>query len=165
MSSHLQSHHIKIQRQSINASVSIHQSLSVSCSNYHNDKMRIQPGSIFICPEPETPNLTAIVCYLLCSSQKGCPPSEVVAVHLNSSLEVGAMVSLFLAYTGNLSPSQGVYRSSTFRDEEEGKDSVLLVTQLEQTGARHMFPCVDEPSSKVSLEALLPCKKCRRQSP
>ena len=62
------------------------------------------------------------------------------------------MVTLSLAYTGTLNPGKGVYRSSTFRDEEEAKDTVLLVTQLEQTGARHMFPCIDEPSSKVNLQ-------------
>lgn len=60
-----------------------------------------------------------------------------------------------MEYTGELSPSQGVYRSSSFRDEDEGQDTVLLVTQLEQTGARHMFPCIDEPSSKVKSSSYL----------
>ena len=88
---------------------------------------------------------------------KGCSPSEVVEISLPSLLSQGARANLSIQYTGQFNSGLGVYRSSPF-DLQEGKDreqSVLLVTQLEETGARHLFPCVDEPANKVIPRTLM----------
>ena len=42
---------------------------------------------------------------------------------------------------------QGLYRSEPFASQEG--QSVMIVTQLESTGARWLFPCFDHPSVKV----------------
>ena len=70
-------------------------------------------------------------------------------------LTAGSNATLAFQYTGRFNPQQqGIYRSAPymFTDPAVGREaSVLLVTQLESTGARHVFPCYDEPSYKVSL--------------
>ena len=52
-----------------------------------------------------------------------------------------------LAYTGQLHPGQGLYRSEAFT--AQGTSSVLLVTQLESQGARWLLPCYDHPAAKA----------------
>lgn len=56
-------------------------------------------------------------------------------------------------YTGSFSPNSGLYRSSPYvlpeASMEPDHQSVLIVTQLEKLGARHVLPCVDEPAAKV----------------
>ena len=74
-------------------------------------------------------------------------------------MAVGQNGTLAMSYVGSLNPAHsGIYRSDVFNaatDDLPLDDSVLLVTQLEQTGARHLFPCVDEPESKVSIPPVL----------
>ncbi len=125
---------------------------------YINGKINLESRKLL---ESQSPRQIAAIIFpmgmrldLTFRSQEGCAPSEAIAIKLGRSIEAGAQVTLTLAYTGELSHSQGVYRSKTFRDLDAGQDTVLLVTQLEQTGARHMFPCIDEPSSKVQTQRL-----------
>lgn len=70
----------------------------------------------------------------------------------------GRNYSLSFSYKGAFSPSQGLYRSASFRYDDMGveKESVLLVTQLEQFGARHLLPCLDEPDKKVQAPKTSP---------
>ena len=103
-----------------------------------------------------------------CSLGPECPPSELVKVSLGSNLDAGATATITMQYTGMLSPSQGVYRSSSFNTNPASlasEEKVILVTQLESKGARHMFPCVDEPSSKVGNVSLFCTVSVRLCSP
>ena len=55
-------------------------------------------------------------------------------------------------YEGTFSPDQGLYRSTPFASTDPSgaqNQSVLLATQLESQGARHLYPCVDDPQYKV----------------
>ena len=74
-------------------------------------------------------------------------------------MAVGQNGTLAMTYVGSLNPAHsGIYRSDVFNaatDDQAPEESVLLVTQLEQTGARHLFPCVDEPEFKASIPPVL----------
>jgi hypothetical protein len=87
----------------------------------------------------------------LCRAKDGCPPTEMVEIRLGSQVEKGKDYSLSFGYRGELNPSRGIYRSKNFKYMQVGNEfeSVLLVTQLEPTGARHVLPCLDEPAKKV----------------
>jgi aminopeptidase Q len=81
----------------------------------------------------------------LCRAKDGCPPTEMVEIRLGSQVEKGKDYSLSFGYRGELN------RSKNFKYMQVGNEfeSVLLVTQLEPTGARHVLPCLDEPAKKV----------------
>lgn len=85
---------------------------------------------------------------MLYRTSSSCPSSDVVEVKPGKLIHKASNWSLSMAYTGKFNPGQGLYRSSSFT-YQPGRESVLLVTQLESHGARHLFPCIDEPSSKV----------------
>ena len=88
--------------------------------------------------------------------------------------------SMLLAATIQRNPRQvcrnaGLYRSAPFPPElpaaageaggeAAGPQSVLLVTQLERFGARHMFPAFDHPSLKVRWAGGL-CRKLLKALP
>ncbi|KAK9811131.1 hypothetical protein WJX73_005144 [Symbiochloris irregularis] len=73
----------------------------------------------------------------------------------NSLPEAGRMLLKF-EYTASFFLNSGLYRSKPYtipaNAEEPEHQSVLLVTQLEKLGARHVLPCVDEPAAKAHFE-------------
>ena len=85
-------------------------------------------------------------------AEDGCPATGMVEIRLGTDLQQGKNYSLSFSYQGAFSPSQGLYRSDSFKYTQVGipMESVLLVTQLEETGARHLLPCLDEPKEKAS---------------
>ena len=66
-----------------------------------------------------------------------------------------SQLMLRFTYTGTFSPDRGLYRSAPFTAYDASvspQESVLIVTQLERQGARHVLPSVDEPLVKVWLQ-------------
>jgi aminopeptidase N len=84
----------------------------------------------------------------------GCRQTEttdlVVFDLSDTPLPGGTNVTLHATYNAHFSPNIGLYRSAPFTYYGQ-YSSVLVVTQLEQSGARHMFPSYDQPSHKVIL--------------
>ncbi len=75
--------------------------------------------------------------------------SELVIFDLSDApLPAGENITLHASYSAHFSPNVGLYRSEPFTYYGD-KASVLVVTQLEQTGARHLFPAYDQPVHKV----------------
>ncbi|CAH8476347.1 unnamed protein product [Schistosoma guineensis] len=73
------------------------------------------------------------------------PEYEQVSFVLGEPL-VSVLGELKVEYTGIISEKmEGLYRSSYISDEEE---HYLLSTHFEATGARQVFPCLDEPEFK-----------------
>jgi len=77
--------------------------------------------------------------------------------HLNDMIQIeypeedmhSKILNVTLRFSGELGDRMhGFYRSS-FYDAESGEKKWLAVTDLEPAGARHVFPCFDEPSFKA----------------
>lgn len=103
---------------------------------------------------------------MLCRPGTGGSKAGQVSISLgNTTVPPGARAKMQLTYTGQLSPNSGIYRSEAFSVEGAGeaRESVLLVSQLEQRGARHVFPCVDEPHVKARPHSDIHQDCCRQQ--
>ena len=72
-------------------------------------------------------------------------------LHLAEDMTSGKEYTVNIMYTSILNDAlSGFYRSS-YMDAWSGEKKWLAVTQLENTGARQAFPCMDEPDRKAKF--------------
>ena len=84
---------------------------------------------------------------VLCRSED-CSDLEAVSIGLvDRSLGPGT-AEVTLTYTGKFNPNRGIYRSEK-RTDNQGNTKLMIASQFETRGARHAFPCIDEPAQKV----------------
>ena len=71
-------------------------------------------------------------------------------IHLGEAMVQDMNYDVVITYTAILNDAlTGFYRSSY--EDENGDTQWLAVTQLENTGARQAFPCMDEPDRKAKF--------------
>uniref|UniRef100_H2YKR8 Aminopeptidase n=1 Tax=Ciona savignyi TaxID=51511 RepID=H2YKR8_CIOSA len=78
-----------------------------------------------------------------------------IVIKTTSPCEAGKMYTMFADdFTGELGDDlTGIYRSEY--KNEAGVNRVIAISQMETTGARHTFPCFDEPAFKATFDFTL----------
>uniref|UniRef100_H2YKR5 Aminopeptidase n=1 Tax=Ciona savignyi TaxID=51511 RepID=H2YKR5_CIOSA len=81
--------------------------------------------------------------------------NEYIVIKTTSPCEAGKMYTMFADdFTGELGDDlTGIYRSEY--KNEAGVNRVIAISQMETTGARHTFPCFDEPAFKATFDFTL----------
>lgn len=75
--------------------------------------------------------------------------NEIIHMEFNKELEMKKEYVLHFLYIGIISDDMlGLYRSEYVDD---GNEEMMMVTQLQQTEARKLMPCFDEPEYKATF--------------
>ncbi|KAM7414030.1 hypothetical protein PAMA_019041 [Pampus argenteus] len=81
--------------------------------------------------------------------------SDFLEIKITSALKAGANYSLFLAFEGQISEILEALYVSTYYEglpDDENSERFLVVTDLQPTSAREVFPCFDEPEMKAVFD-------------
>ena len=82
------------------------------------------------------------------------PVQEIYRFYLQSELEAGRTIVVFIHYTAPLTakPRVGIYYSTYYEDDEL---KYMLATQFEPIDARKAYPCLDEPGLKAKFNVTM----------
>ncbi|XP_039177659.1 aminopeptidase Q isoform X2 [Crotalus tigris] len=79
------------------------------------------------------------------------PANQYLVLELLESLRAGSLYELRFAFQGKIQP--GPDYSGLFLNtyEDEGESRWIIVSQLQPTAARYVYPCFDEPAMKATF--------------
>ncbi|XP_034288688.1 aminopeptidase Q isoform X1 [Pantherophis guttatus] len=79
------------------------------------------------------------------------PGNQYLVLELLESLRAGSLYELRFAFQGKIQPGPDYFGLFLNTYKDEGERRWMIVSQLQPTAARHVYPCFDEPAMKATF--------------
>ncbi|XP_013916896.1 PREDICTED: aminopeptidase Q [Thamnophis sirtalis] len=79
------------------------------------------------------------------------PGNQYLMLELLENLTAGSLYELRFAFQGKIQPGPDYFGLFLNTYKDEGENRWIIVSQLQPTAARHVYPCFDEPAMKATF--------------
>ncbi|XP_058021966.1 LOW QUALITY PROTEIN: aminopeptidase Q [Ahaetulla prasina] len=79
------------------------------------------------------------------------PGNQYLVLELLETLRAGSLYELRFAFQGKIQPEPEYFGLFLNTYKDEGEKRWMIVSQLQPTAARHVYPCFDEPAMKATF--------------